>query len=772
MSELEIYIRDQLIVQQQEGMLTLVYKGAPVVRGVSAKAHYSVDGEERALSLRGPGAEAKVDSDGVHLSRANDDIRLDWHVGLSPDLEMTLEVRNRRDVPVRLQRLVVLDAAARDGGFVELGAPAERWVFYQHGWQSWTPTFARHVGGGIYVNPASDGYEQKNLPHPGAGTEDFSSEWFTVLYAPPEEGAPEPMALLVGFTDGRRALGSVSLSLEGPRFDGLAATCYADDIPLEPGRRFMSEPLVVRFGRDPLVLLEQYADRVGMRMRARVSAHVPTGWCTWYYFYGENTAADVEQNAAKIKKYSLPLEYVLIDDGYQQAIGDWLRIDSGKFPNGMKAVADAIRAHGLKPGIWLAPFGVATSSETYALHPDWVLKDESGEPVVAWQHWGADIYALDLTREEVLGWLEHQFRVMSDEWGYELFKIDFIFAGAVNGLRHDPAQTRAGAYRQGIERIRRAIGSKVLLGCGAPMLPSIGVVDAMRIGQDVAFNWDPLWADLSMPAGSNAMRNTLARYFMQRRWWANDPDCVMVRTRHDQSDLVLNEMRTLVTFVALSGGLVLDSDNLPTIRPGRLKYLRQALPPSGIAARPVDLFEHENPRYQVLDVERHWGDWWVASLMNWKDRTVQTEVSLRALGIPPGRYHVYNFWRQRYVGVCEDMLSFKRHQPHESILLCLKRVSDQPELLSSTFHVTQGAVEVESLRRVAHGPEGQTLAIQMGKTGVQRGQLLFTMPKPWRATEVRIDGRKRPFRVLGSGLVAIRFRLRGRALVEVDCIRE
>ena len=763
----EIYIRDQMILRREEGAVTFVHQAAPVAQGASAEVHYRTGGQARLLSLRGPGATLEVERDAVRWNRSNSGVRIDWHLRLGKDVEVVLEVQNVGRAPIHLDRLVVLGISAARGGKLELGAPPDRWSFYKHGWQSWSPTFARHTDNGLYINPGGDEYTRKHIPHPDSGTQDLSSEWFTALCG--LDGGP---ALLLGFTDGRRALSDVALYMDGRNFSRLAATCYADGIPLEPGERFLSEPLLVSFGGDPLALLERYADAVAARMNARVPDRVPSGWCTWYYFFGENTAGDVAANVAHIKKHRLPLDYVLIDDGYQRAIGDWLTIDPDKFPDGMKAVADGIRAAGMRPGIWTAPFGVSAGSQTYAEHPNWALKHANGSPIIAWQHWGVDTYALDLTNPEVLDWIDHVFRVMSEEWGYELFKIDFVFAAAAPGLRHDPKTTRAAAYRQGIERIRKAIGDKFLLGCGAPHLPSVGVVDAMRIGPDVSFSWEPIWADLSAPAVANAMRNTLARYFMHRRWWLNDGDCLLVRMHGDSSDLVLNEMRSLVTFIALSGGLTLDSDNLPTVRPGRLKYLKQALPPSGLAARPVDLFKRENPRYQVLEVEKPWGRWWVVGLANWRDKTAKTEVSLRELGLPEGAYHVYNFWRQRYLGVRSGPLTFKRHQPHEIIVLCLKPVSEQPDLLSSTFHVAQGAAEIRSLQRIVHGPSGQTLRVEIEKAGTQRGQLVFTLPEGWRMTEARLDGRKSPFRVLASGVAVVRFRLRDRALVEADFIRE
>lgn len=44
-----------------------------------------------------------------------------------------------------------------------------------------------------------------------------------------------------------------------------------------------------------------------------------------------------------------------VDDGYQTAVGDWLSVDSKKFPFGMRRVADAVHQRGLKAGLWLAP---------------------------------------------------------------------------------------------------------------------------------------------------------------------------------------------------------------------------------------------------------------------------------------------------------------------------------------------------------------------------------------------------------------------------------
>ena len=53
------------------------------------------------------------------------------------------------------------------------------------------------------------------------------------------------------------------------------------------------------------------------------------------------------------------------------------------------------------------------------------------------------------------------------------------------------------AYREGLEVIRDAAGDAYLLGCGAPILPSVGLLDAMRVSPDTAPEWEPPSGDLA-----------------------------------------------------------------------------------------------------------------------------------------------------------------------------------------------------------------------------------------------------------------------------------
>jgi alpha-galactosidase len=83
----------------------------------------------------------------------------------------------------------------------------------------------------------------------------------------------------------------------------------------------------------------------------------------------------------------------------------------------------------------------------------------------------------------------------------------------------------------------------------------------------VAPHWDldgrdpivPGYLDIE-PATRHAHADTLARSFMHRRLWLNDPDCLLLRTERTQ--LSADAARTWARTVGLSGGLALVSDDL------------------------------------------------------------------------------------------------------------------------------------------------------------------------------------------------------------------
>ena len=164
--------------------------------------------------------------------------------------------------------------------------------------------------------------------------------------------------------------------------------------------------------------------------------------------------------------------------------------------------------------------------------------------------------------------------------------------------------------RAGFEAVRRGAGDGAfLLGCGVPLANVVGLVDANRIGADVA----PLWALESsaeivagyldvQPATRSAYAATVARAFQHRRLWVNDPDCVMLRTA--ATELRPDAARTWARCVGVSGGLVTVSDDLALLGPDaralfdevvELGRASDAAAHAGAPARSPDLMEHAPP---------------------------------------------------------------------------------------------------------------------------------------------------------------------------------
>ena len=763
-----VLIGEQLVLQPANGLVRLLHEGRALLDQATAGVTYrDSSGQRKRLYLAGHRVSFGLSQDGVSLSVADQGLELTWQVSLGEQMDFCLEVKNTGSHAVWIDELHVLDVDPERGGSLCFTSPPQSWSFYQNGWQSRTPAFARHVTDGIWVNPNTAAYRTQHEPHARHHARGvLSSEWFTIIVPGTDagegtRGSPDPSVLL-GFISAADQLGEIRLELENTSSPSLRAVSHADGIFLPAADKLSSETLELAAGEDPLALMDTYAGRLGRTMVARVPTDEMTGWCSRRAFSGKETGSDVLGNLTHLDREQLPLDVILIGDGYETNIGDWSDVDRAKYPQGMKHVARQIAAAGHRPGIRIAPFAVSASSKLYAQHPDWTLRDARGSPVLAWQHQGTDVYALDLSLPAVHTWLQDVFRTLCEDWGFDFFEVDLVFAAALSGVRSDPRMTRAQAVRKGLETVRSAIGERFLLASGAPLGPCIGMVDAMQVSTDVHSEWYPCWQDLSAPSAANAVLNSVTRSFLHRRLWLNSPGGLLARSRGDGSSLTLNEVRTLATITGLMGGLTLAGDNLISLEPERLELLRRVLPPHGRSAVPLDLFQHERPRVLALPVETAWGSWTIVALLNWEDRSCASTLGLRRLGLPQAAYHVYDYWKQRYLGLIRDKVVTDPHRPHEAVLLLVKPASDRPQVLSSTFHVTQGAVEIRDVQL-----SDSKLLVEMEKPGSQFGRLLFAVPTGVRVVGASVNGSSRRPREVSTGIWQLGFSLNDKGTVEL-----
>ena len=319
--------------------------------------------------------------------------------------------------------------------------------------------------------------------------------------------------------------------------------------------------------------LETWADSVAGRAEVSPLPSLPAGWCTWYHYFKEVREEDVLENLAAMARLDLEVGIVQIDDGYQAEIGDWLD-RSPRFPHPLAELAGRIQAEGRRAGIWTAPLLVGARSRLAADHPGWLVGGAD-----AGHNWSQPLGALDVTNPEAAAHLQHVFRTLA-AWGFDFFKVDFMYAGALSGRRHSDTSGVA-AYREAVRLIREAIGpNATLLGCGAPILPSLGLYDAMRVSPDVGPLYEPEDGDLGAPSQRSAVQTGRARAFQHARFWINDPDCLIVRPEVERREEWAEHVHRF-------GGLRISSDRLEELDEWGLETTRRLLHNS--TSEPFDL---------------------------------------------------------------------------------------------------------------------------------------------------------------------------------------
>jgi len=305
---------------------------------------------------------------------------------------------------------------------------------------------------------------------------------------------------------------------------------------------------------------------------APASRPAPTVWCSWYQYWHEVTAGDVLDDLDAMAKLDLRHDVIQLDDGYQAGVGDWLDW-TGRFGD-LPGLIRRIRESGHRAGIWTAPLLLGRGSRILAEHPDWAVTDpRTGEPVSAGHAVRDECTALDITHPGAAAYLAEVFGTLR-ALGIDYFKIDFIYAGAIEGRRHEPGTTGVQAYRAALRAVREAIGPESwLLGCGAPQLPSVGLVDGMRVGPDIAATWDAPDGGATAPAQANATRNVRARAWQHGVFWRNDPDSLMIRPEVERRE----EWAATVRAETTRGALLSISDSPRALDPWALETTRELL---------------------------------------------------------------------------------------------------------------------------------------------------------------------------------------------------
>ncbi len=328
---------------------------------------------------------------------------------------------------------------------------------------------------------------------------------------------------------------------------------------------------------DVIGTLERRAAELGHNMRARTPAPQRV-WCSWYSYYRGVTLDAMLENARLARQHNLPFDVFQLDDGFQSDLGDWFTA-SDHFGGHARDLPAGLNQLGFTAGLWLAPFLASPTSQLFADHPEWMLRGGDDKPLKVGHNWGGAYHALDTTHPQVLAWLR-ELAATARSWGYPYLKLDFLYGAALPGVRHDPSVGRAQAYRMGLQALRDGAGEDAfLLGCGAPLAGSVGIVDAMRTGPDVAPLWDEdsrrVWlGDATGPSARNALHTALSRWY-QHPWYQPDPDVAICR--RELSLLSATERHTIAAMLDVVGGLRASSDPIAMLDADGLALLRRCL---------------------------------------------------------------------------------------------------------------------------------------------------------------------------------------------------
>jgi alpha-galactosidase len=463
-------------------------------------------------------------------------------------------------------------------------------TIFSNGWQSWC--FAGELAAGERVPRARiipnvavycDG------PGPREGRSEVLSRFLTYIRA------GESRLVLVSVGNPARATPPVSFRVDRESLDIRAEVC-AEGARFAPGELVAELRLFYRDGyfEAKAALRDAFG---GFRHFDRLAflgsgpSLVPGGYESWYNHYAhiddriiERDLASIGENDNLINTYYLrrgkPTVFQ-IDDGWETAVVEWLP-DPVKFPRGMKTFAEEIEANGMIPGIWIAPLLATRGSAIFRERREWLLHDAKGRLIPAGFNpgWDGVFHCLDISRPEVEDYLTGIFDTIVEDWGYRYLKLDFLYAGFIEGSRDKP-----GAAYEHYERLMKRLTSRTknergrgvaYLGCGTPFEPSFRHFPLMRIGADTKEKWEDgllkhVVRHQGRPAAYTNLTHTIGRSILDGTVFINDPDVVFCRTTRMGLTETEKELIALVDFL-LASQIMFSDDAHEFGEPGEVAF--------------------------------------------------------------------------------------------------------------------------------------------------------------------------------------------------------
>ena len=392
-------------------------------------------------------------------------------------------------------------------------------------------------------------------------------------------------------------------------------------------------------------------------------------WCSWNYdFFANITEADVMRQIPIIRENFPNVKFIQLDDGYQKEIVPGARamidlvydgvdpFDPVKFPCGAKGLADQIKAEGFRPAIWLGLWASKVSRMVQE-HPDWVLQDELGRPMI-FDAWYGGTCVLDASLIEVQEYFERVAETVFGKWGYEGVKLDFssfAFEGKRNLLRGP--LTPLEAKKRLLTSFRKHLpkdgffGWCVVCGTGHPL---VGLeADYFRNAEDIGKgNWNL--------ARRIALWTLNTNLLMRRRPVFPNIDSVGWSPDFDDT-----AWQSWLNLCAISGAAIEISGDLAKLPQERIQRMAKTMELSnphrlltcpdfkrGRVDQPPAFWVAEGPKDRLL------------AIFNWKDEPATLECSLTQSGA-----RATDVWTGNPVAKPQSITL----APHESVLWRLEK---------------------------------------------------------------------------------------------------
>lgn len=372
-------------------------------------------------------------------------------------------------------------------------------------------------------------------------------------------------------TDIRHNLFVIDKSLSGFRLD--KKTDVLDMLLIEGSESFV-------FDRYAAMRSEIHSE---MRLGEPLNDSRPLAWISPAEGTRRIDEVSLRRRLAAFREAAVPLDYFAVGRGWYTALGDWNTPAPG-FPSGMSSLATEIRGSGYIPGIWSAPFVASVDSEVFRTRKDWLARENGRVPRPAGRptHQGVPFFALNLFRSDVKQYIAESYRRMRDQWSFDFFILDYLYAAA---LCPPEGSSRGGAMNAAMDFLSSLKKNETWL-CGAvPIECAFGRTEYCRIGADTTRRWENRFLRgvhvRERASTVNALRSTIGRRQLNGRFFINAVDSFILRCTKRTMDSARRCTQLLIHL--LFGGFLSISEDISECSPDEKRLFFSLFP----MARPL-----------------------------------------------------------------------------------------------------------------------------------------------------------------------------------------